>query len=98
MKKVREAFVPPDEEEIRRFRFAALHWLRRIRKEDPELLWWAKGAVEDEGIFNGLLDLVSKHRISADDLLGFLQERRSAQLPDRVLRKRLWEGGKKWKR
>jgi len=96
VKKVREAFFPPDEE-VRRFRFAALHWLRRIRKEAPELLSWAKGAIEDEDILSGLLDLASKHRISADDLLSFLQEQRMGHIPSRELRAKLREGGKKWK-
>jgi len=95
VKKVREAFFPPDKE-VRRFRFAALHWLRRIRKEAPELLWWAKGTVEDEDIFSGLLELVSKHRISADDLLSFVQEQRMGHIPSRELRKKLREGGAKW--
>jgi hypothetical protein len=96
VKKVGVAFFAPDGD-VRRFRFAIHHWLRRIRKEDPELLWWAKGAVEDEDIFSGLLELVSKHRISADDLLGFLQEQRMGHVPSRELRAKLREGSKKWK-
>jgi hypothetical protein len=74
-----------------------LHWLKRIRKEAPELVWWARDAVEDEDIFSGLLELVSKYRISADDLLSFLQEQRIGHVPSRELGKRLREGGKKWK-
>lgn len=116
MKKVKEGFFSPDEE-VRRFRFATLHWLRRIGKEAPELLGWAKGAVEDEDIFSGLLELVSsqrarlrgplvarggiepppKPRISADDLLSFLQEQRMGHVPSRELRAKLRKGGKKWK-
>jgi hypothetical protein len=58
---------------------------------------WAKGAVEDEDILSGLLDLASKHRISADDLLSFLQEQRMGHIPAWELRAKLRMGGKKWK-
>src|SRR5262249_56228122 len=82
---------------VRRFGFAALEGGRGMRKEGAELLSWAKGAIEDEDILSGLLDLASKHRISADDLLSFLQEQRMGHIPSRELRAKLREGGKKWK-
>src|SRR5262249_37827028 len=82
---------------VRRFGFAALEGGRGMRKEGAELLSWAKGAIEDEDILSGLLELVSKHRISADDLLSFLQEQRTGHIPSRELRAKLRKGGKKWK-
>src|SRR5262249_47504103 len=82
---------------VRRFGFAALEGGRGMRKEGAELLSWAKGAIEDEDILSGLLDLASKHRITADDLLSFLQEQRMGHIPSRELRAKLRKGGKKWK-
>jgi hypothetical protein len=57
---------------------------------------WANNVTEDEEMFSALLELACWHKISPEDLLGFLQEQRGAQLPERELRKRLREGGKKW--
>src|SRR5262249_32304324 len=48
-------------------------------------------------IYSALLELVAWYNLSPDDLLSFLQEQRRAQLPERELRKKLREGGRKWK-
>src|SRR5262249_46374107 len=58
---------------------------------------WANSVVEDEDIFSALLELVCWHKISSEDLLGFLQEQRRGHIPSRELRAKLRIGGKKWK-
>src|SRR5215510_15905224 len=79
------------------FRRALSRWRARIKKDHPDLVIWANSVVEDEDTSSALLELVCWHKISPEDLLSFLQEQRRAQLPERELRKRLREGGKKWK-
>ena len=95
MKKVGETSFPA--EGVASFRRALSRWRTRIKKDHPDLVIWANSVVEDEDIFSALLELVCWHKISPEDLLSFLQEQRRAQLPERELRKRLREGGKKWK-
>jgi len=94
VKKVREASFPP--KGVASFRHALSRWRARIKKDHPDLVIWANNVTEDEEMFSALLELACWHKISPEDLLGFLQEQRGAQLPERELRKRLREGGKKW--
>ena len=95
MKKVRETSFPP--EGMASFRRALSRWRARIKKDHPDLVIWANSVVEDEDTSSALLELVCWHKISPEDLLGFLHEQRTAQPPERDLRKRLREGSKKWK-
>src|SRR5262245_66170593 len=68
-----------------------------MKKDHAALVIWGNSVVEDEDLSSALLELVCWHKISPEDLLSFLQEQRRAQLHERELRKRLREGGKKWK-
>jgi hypothetical protein len=95
VKKVTEASFPP--KGMASFRRALSRWRARIKKDHPDLVIWADYVVGDEDIFSALLELVCWHKISPEDLLGFLQEQRKTQFPEREFRKRLREGGKKWK-
>src|SRR5215813_6184357 len=95
VKKVGETSFPP--EGVASFSRALSRWRARIKKDHPDLVIWGNSVVEDEDISSALLELVCWHKISPEDLLSFLQEQRRAQLPERELRARLREGGKKWK-
>jgi hypothetical protein len=95
VKKVRDSSFPHGD--VAAFRHALSRWHGRIKKEHPDLVVWANDVAEDDDIVSALLELACWHKIAPEDLLAFLQEQKMTHFPQQELRKRIREGGKRWK-
>lgn len=97
VKKLRDAFYPPNDKEIKKFERAAGRWLLAVSKRDRALGRWAYEIAADEDLVGALWELVSWYKVSTKELLDFLTELRILYVPERELRARIRGLGRKWK-